>query len=136
VEGVVEDPVHRDPLTHFARGRPVIARTFVRNRRESIVIPVLADVVDDKTRVDTLQPGTGRTIIEQAGVPTVVRKRTATVYTLEAAAEFADHGLPFAARNRLEVHVSHVGFVPRGSECSPIAMSQTRGIEDFEKLYD
>src|SRR5262249_41595041 len=131
VERVVQDPVHRNPLTNFARGRPVVARTFVSNRCESIVIPVLADVVDDKTRVDTLQPGTGRTIIKQAGVPTVGRKRTATIYTLEAAAEFTDNGLEFAARHELEVNVRHVGLIPCGGKCSPITVTEARGIEDF-----
>src|SRR5437764_1293177 len=104
---------------------------------ESLVIPVLTNIVDHNTSIEALQPCSGRPVVEQAGVPTVVSKRTAAVCTLEAAAELTYRGYALTGWHahrwgqQLNIHVGHVGFIPRCGKGSPIAMTKSRGIEYF-----
>src|ERR1700693_1546521 len=134
IECVVEDQVERNPFAHFAgaakRGRgAAISRMSLGI--ESLVIPVLANVVNDETSIDALHPGAVRAVIEQTGVPAVVSERTATVYTLETATEFADRRETFSVHNSLDINVSHIGFIPGCSKCSPIAVAESAGFEDL-----
>src|ERR1043166_2050615 len=101
---------------------------------ESILIPILADEVHDHTRVDTLHPTAIRAIVEQTGVPAVMRKRATSARALETTTELAHNGLEFATRNRLKVDVRVIRPIPGRSECSPIAMPQSCGVEYLDRL--
>src|SRR6266481_2754495 len=93
------------------------------------IVPVLPDVVDHGTGIDALHPRTGRAVVEQARVPAIVGVGAAAVNALEAATEPANGRESLAVRYSLNVHVSHVGFVPGRSERSPVSMSEPRSVK-------
>jgi len=53
------------------------------------IVPVLPDVVDHGTGIDTLHPRTGRAVIEYTRVPAIVSEGAAAVNALETATELA-----------------------------------------------
>src|SRR5205814_1294656 len=62
-------------------------------------------------------------------VPAIVGVGAAAVNALEAATELANGRESLAVRDSLNVHVSHVGFVPGCSERSPVSMSEPRSVK-------
>src|SRR4029077_20215122 len=98
------------------------------------VVPVLANVVDHGAGIDALCPRARRPVVEETGVPAVVSIRAAAVRALEAAAELANRSEARTGRNRLDIHVGHVGFIPRSGERSPSTVAKPLGLEDFNSF--
>src|SRR5206468_341211 len=102
--------------------------------REHPIVPILTNVVDNSACVDALHPRAGRSVVEQARVPAVVREGAAAAWALEAAAEFSDSGLSFPAWEYRYINVGQVGFVPGGSKRSPVSVPEARGIEYLHRF--
>src|SRR5882724_8669993 len=98
------------------------------------IVPVLPDVVDHGTGIDALHPRTGRAVVEYTRVPAIVGIGAAAVNTLETAAELANGRESLAVRHSLDVHVSHIGFVPRRGKGSPVAMTEPRSVEYLDRF--
>src|SRR2546430_3560037 len=108
---------------------------FMNLRHAGRIVPVLTNVVDDSAGIDALHPRARWAVIEQTGVKTVMGKGAASICALEAATELANRSPPLTGwhahrwRQKLNIHVGQICFVPSRSKRSPIPMAETCGIE-------
>src|ERR1051326_1008517 len=63
-----------------------------------------------------------------------MRKCATSARALETSTELTHNGLELATRNRLKVDVRVIGSIPSRSECSPIAVTQSRSVEYLDCL--
>src|SRR5438309_5154816 len=87
-------------------------------------VPILSDIVDGSTGIEPAEPGSCCPIIEQAGVPPVVREVAAAVLSHEATAELPDHVDERSARERLYLHIGQVCAVESGGKPTPVSVAK------------
>ena len=75
-----------------------------------------------------------RSVIEQARVPAIVRKRTTASLAEEAATELADNTFFRSTDDRLQHHTIYISAIQYGGHRARVTMTQSRGVERIGHL--